>query len=169
MPDARWRICSWETPDEEFPFSVMASNRGGTNGELTIQQAIAQILTAHYDPTFSEYSYGFRTGRSAHDAIKQSTAYIEGGCRFIVEIDLAKFFDTVNHGRLMSRLEKDCADKALLKLIRRYLRTGIMSDGLVEACEEGTPQGSPLSPILSLIVLDELDKFLEKRGLRFRR
>ena len=135
--------------------------------DRVIQQAIAQILTAHYDPTFSEYSYGFRMGRSAHDAIKQSTACLEGGCRFIVEIDLAKFFDTVNHDRLMSRLEKDCADKALLKLIRRYLRTGIMSDGLVEAREEGTPQGSPLSPILSLIVLDELDKFLEKRGLRF--
>ena len=84
-----------------------------------------------------------------------------------MEIDLAKFFDTVNHDRLMSRLEKDCADKALLKLIRRYLRTGIMSDGLAEAREEGTPQGSPLSPILSLIVLDELDKFLEKCGLRF--
>ena len=135
--------------------------------DRVIQQAIAQILTAHYDPTFSECSYGFRTGRSAHDAIKQSTADLEGGCRFIVEIDLAKFFDTVNHDRLMSRLEKDCADKALLKRIRRYLRTGIMSDGLVEAREEGTPQGSPLSPILSLIVLDELDKFLEKRGLRF--
>ena len=135
--------------------------------DRVIQQAIAQILTAHYDPTFSEYSYGFRTGHSAHDAIKQSTACPEGGCRFIVEMDLAKFFDTVNHDRLMSRLEKDCADKALLKLIRRYLRTGIMSDGLVEAREEGTPQGSPLSPILSLIVLDELDKFLEKRGLRF--
>ena len=134
--------------------------------DRVIQQAIAQILTAHYDPTFSEYSYGFRTGHSAHDAIKQSTACPEGGCRFIVEMDLAKFFDTVNHDRLMSRLEKDCADKPLLKLIRRYLRTGIMSDGLVEAREEGTPQGSPLSPILSLIVLDELDKFLEKRGLR---
>ena len=113
-----------------------------------IQQAIAQVLVEHFDPTFSEFSYGFRPGRSAHQAIEQTQRYIAEGCSWIVEMDLAKFFDTVNH-------------------IRRYLRTGILADGLVTPRDEGTPQGSPLSPILSLIVLDELDKYLEKRGLKF--
>lgn len=132
-----------------------------------IQQSIAQVLTAYFDPSFSEFSYGFREGRSAHQAIEQTQRYIAEGNKFIVEMDLAKFFDTVNHDRLMSHLEKHIHDRMLLKLIRRYLRTGIMDDGLVEEREEGTPQGSPLSPILSLIVLDELDKYLEKRGIKF--
>ena len=135
--------------------------------DRVIQQAIAQVLTAHYDPTFSEFSYGFRPGKSAHQAIEQTSRYIAEGRNWIVEMDLAKFFDTVNHDRLMSRLEKDISDKMLLRLIRRYLRTGIMADGLAQPRREGTPQGSPLSPILSLIVLDELDKYLDKRGLKY--
>ena len=132
-----------------------------------IQQAIAQVLVEHFDPTFSEFSYGFRPGRSAHQAIEQTQRYIAEGRSWIVEMDLAKFFDTVNHDRLISVLERNCRDKMLIRLIRRYLRTGILADGLVTPRDEGTPQGSPLSPILSLIVLDELDKYLEKRGLKF--
>lgn len=135
--------------------------------DRVIQQAIAQVLTAHFDRTFSEYSYGFREGRSAHQAIEQTRCYIAEGRSWVVEMDLAKFFDTVNHDRLMTVLERNCRDKMLLRLIRRYLRTGIMDGGLVTVREEGTPQGSPLSPILSLIVLDELDKYLERRGLKF--
>ena len=137
--------------------------------DRVIQQAIAQVLTEHYDPTFSEFSYGFRPGKSAHQAIEQTSRYLAEGRRWIVEMDLAKFFDTVNHDRLMSRLERDIADKMLLRLIRRYLRTGIMADGLAQPRKEGTPQESPLSPILSLIVLDELDKYLDKRGLKYYR
>ena len=140
-----------------------------TAQDRVIQQAIAQVLTAYFDPTFSEFSYGFRPGKNAHQAIEQARRYMADGYKYVVEMDLAKFFDTVNHDRLMSKLEKHIEDKMLLRLIRRYLRTGIMSEGLVQARDEGTPQGSPLSPILSLIVLDELDKFLEKRGLRFTR
>ena len=132
-----------------------------------IQQAIAQVLVEHFDPTFSEFSYGSRPGRSAHQAIEQTQRYIAEGRSWIVEMDLAKFFDTVNHDRLISMLERNCRDKMLIRLIRRYLRTGILADGLVIPRDEGTPQGSPLSPILSLIVLDELDKYLEKRGLKF--
>ncbi len=135
--------------------------------DRVIQQAIAQVLTAHFDRTFSEYSYGFREGRSAHQAIEQTRCYIAEGRSWVVEMDLAKFFDTVSHDRLMAVLERNCRDKMLLRLIRRYLRTGIMDGGLVTVREEGTPQGSPLSPILSLIVLDELDKYLERRGLKF--
>lgn len=135
--------------------------------DRVIQQAIAQVLTEHFDHTFSEFSYGFREGRSALQAVEQTQRYIAEGRSWIVEMDIAKFFDTVNHDRLMAVLERNCRDKMLLRLIRRYLRTGIMADGLVSVREEGTPQGSPLSPILSLIVLDELDKYLERRGLKF--
>lgn len=135
--------------------------------DRVIQQAIAQVLTQHYDPTFSEFSYGFREGRGAQDAIAQTSEYIKEGRNWVVEMDLEKFFDTVNHDRLMSRLERDVEDRMLLRLIRRYLRTGILENGLISARNEGTPQGSPLSPILSLIVLDELDKYLEKRGIAF--
>ena len=135
--------------------------------DRVIQQAIAQVLTMVFDHTFSEFSYGFRPRRSAHQAIEQTRRYIAEGRSWVVEMDLAKFFDTVNHDRLMAALEKRCKDKMLLRLIRRYLRTGIMENGLAEPRTEGTPQGSPLSPILSLIVLDELDKYLECRGLKF--
>jgi len=132
-----------------------------------IQQGIAQVLSRRYDPNFSPSSYGFRPGRNAHEAVKQAQCYINEGNRYIVDIDLEKFFDRVNHDRLMSLLAKEIKDKRLLRLIRKYLETGIMKNGIMEHRSEGTPQGSPLSPILSNIVLDELDKELEKRGHKF--
>ena len=132
-----------------------------------IQQAIAQELDKHYDETFSQTSYGFRRGRSAHDALDKATEYLNEGLKYIVEIDLEKFFDRVNHDRLMSRLSMNIADKGVLRLIRRYLSSGVMENGVITRNMEGTPQGGPLSPILSNIVLDELDKELEKRGLKF--
>jgi RNA-directed DNA polymerase len=132
-----------------------------------IQQAILQVLQWRWDPTFSEFSYGFRPGRSAHQAVAQAQAYIEQGYPIVVDIDLEKFFDQVCHDRLMSRLAERMADKRLLKLIRKYLQAGILEDGLVTPSKAGTPQGSPLSPFLSNVVLDELDKELEARGHRF--
>jgi RNA-directed DNA polymerase len=132
-----------------------------------IQQAILQVLQWRWDPTFSEFSYGFRPGRSAHQAVAQAQAYIEQGYTVVVDIDLEKFFDQVCHDRLMSHLAERIADKRLLKLIRAYLQAGILDDGLVTIPEAGTPQGSPLSPFLSNVVLDELDKELEARGHRF--
>lgn len=132
-----------------------------------LQQAIGQILYLYYDPQFSSSSYGFRRGRNAHEAIEQSCAYVASGKEWVVDIDLEKFFDKVNHDRLLQRLSKGIGDKRLLRLIRRYLQAGIMSDGLVEQRTAGMPQGSPLSPLLSNIVLDELDKELEKRGHSF--
>ena len=132
-----------------------------------IQQAIAQILQLIWDPTFSEFSYGFRPERSAHDAMRRAKTYLLSGHKHIVDMDLAKFFDKVNHDRLLSRLAMKIEDKRVLKLIRRYLTAGVMLNGLVSPTEEGTPQGGPLSPLLSNIVLDELDKELEARGLNF--
>lgn len=132
-----------------------------------IQQAIAQVLTSLYDPTFSNHSYGFRPNRSAHDAVRKAKGYIQEGNRWVIDIDLEKFFDRVNHDRLMGTLAKRIKDKRLLKLIRKYLKSGIMIDGIVTVSEEGTPQGGPLSPLLSNIVLDELDKELEERGHKF--
>ena len=132
-----------------------------------IQQATAQVLQAIWDYTFSESSYGFRPGKSQHMAIRKAQGYIKGGCRWVVDLDLEKFFDHVNHDRLMSRLGTRVHDKRVLKMIGRFLRSGVMIGGLCEATEEGTPQGGPLSPLLSNIVLDELDKELEKRGLQF--
>jgi RNA-directed DNA polymerase len=132
-----------------------------------IQQAITQVLTPLFDPTFSEYSYGFRPNRRGHNAVKKAKQYIEEGYRFVVDIDLEKFFDRVNHDRLMAKLAERINDKTLLKLIRRYLQSGVMINGVVRDNEEGVPQGGPLSPLLSNIYLDELDKELEKRGLRF--
>lgn len=132
-----------------------------------IQQAILQVLQWRWDPTFSEFSYGFRPGRSAHQAVAQAQAYIEQGYTIVVDIDLERFFDQVCHDRLMSRLAERILDKRLLKLIRDYLQAGILEDGLVTIPEAGTPQGSPLSPFLSNVVLDELDKELEARGHRF--
>ncbi|MFD1032256.1 group II intron reverse transcriptase/maturase [Metaplanococcus flavidus] len=132
-----------------------------------IQQAIAQVLSSIYDPTFSDHSYGFRPKRSAHGAVKKAKEFMMEGNRWVVDIDLEKFFDRVNHDKLMGQLTKRIEDKRLLQLIHKYLKTGIMINGVVMNSEEGTPQGGPLSPLLSNIVLDELDKELEKRGHKF--
>ena len=132
-----------------------------------VQQAIAQVLTPIYEPHFSNSSYGFRPKRSAHDALKQASAYVKSGKVFVVDVDLEKYFDSVNHDRLMSRLSKAINDKRVLTLIRRYLTADLLQNGLVEQRQKGTPQGGPLSPLLSNIVLDELDKELEQRGHTF--
>ena len=135
--------------------------------DRVIQQAIYQVLNPLFDGEFSQSSYGFREGRNAHQALKKSGEYIKGGKGIVVDIDLEKFFDRVNHDRLMHRLSQKIGDKVLLQLIRRYLQSGILTGGLISQRTEGTPQGSPLSPLLSNIVLDELDKELEKRGHQF--
>ena len=132
-----------------------------------IQQAIAQVLSPIYERKFSDHSYGFRPNRSAHQALKKGGDYVEQGNYFVVDMDLKTFFDVVNHDRLMYRLSQTISDKTLLGLIRKYLQSGIMVDGIVSQRTEGTPQGSPLSPLLSNIVLDELDKELEGRGHKF--
>lgn len=132
-----------------------------------IQQAIAQELTKIYDPMFSESSYGFRPNKSAKDAILKAQEYINQGNKWVVDIDLEKFFDKVNHDILMERLSKKIKDKRVLKLIRKYLTSGIMINGIKTSNKEGTPQGGPLSPLLSNIMLDEVDKELEERGHKF--
>lgn len=132
-----------------------------------IQQAIYQELIQHYEPYFSQYSYGFRPGRSAHQAIEQAAIYIGEGKEWVVDIDLEKFFDKINHDRLMQRLSKTISDKRMLRLINAYLKAGMMEGGLLEQRTAGTPQGGPLSPLLSNIVLDELDRELERRGHSF--
>ena len=132
-----------------------------------IQQAICQILSPIFDPTFSEHSYGFRPGRSGKQAVLAAKSYQQEGRRFVVDMDLKAFFDEVNHDILMGLLRKQIQDVRLLKIIRRYLTAGIMSNGVVSTPDKGTPQGGPLSPLLSNILLNELDKELEKRGHRF--
>jgi RNA-directed DNA polymerase len=134
-----------------------------------IQQAVMQVLQRKWDPTFSEHSYGFRPGRSAQQAVEAAQQYIAAGYRWVVDLDLEKFFDRVNHDKLMAKIAERVSDKRLLKLIRSFLTAGVMENGLVSAVDEGTPQGGPLSPLLSNIVLDELDRELEQRGLRFAR
>jgi len=132
-----------------------------------IQQALNQVLQPIFEPHFSESSFGFRPGRNAHQALKAARQHVAAGKRWVVDLDLEKFFDRVNHDLLMGKLAKKIDDARVLKLIRRYLQAGMMADGLVSPRSEGTPQGGPLSPLLSNIVLDELDRELERRGLAF--
>jgi RNA-directed DNA polymerase len=134
-----------------------------------IQQAVMQVLQRRWDRTFSEHSYGFRPGRSAHQAVAQAQQYIAQGHGWCVDLDLEKFFDRVNHDKLMDQIAKRVEDKRLLKLIRAFLNAGVMENGLVSPSVEGTPQGGPLSPLLSNLVLDEFDRELGRRGLRFAR
>ena len=132
-----------------------------------IQQAVMQVLQKRWDPTFSQYSYGFRPRRSAHHAVARAQRYITQGYGWVIDLDLEKFFDRVNHDKLMGQIAKRVEDKRLLKLIRAFLNAGVMENGLVSPSVEGTPQGGPLSPLLSNLVLDELDRELECRGHRF--
>ncbi|SYX82762.1 group II intron reverse transcriptase/maturase [Paenibacillus alvei] len=132
-----------------------------------IQQALMQVMTPIIDPSFSPHSYGFRPRKRAHDAVKQAQAYIQEGYRFVVDMDLEKFFDRVNHDILMARVARKVTDKRILKLIRAYLKAGVMVEGMRHETVEGTPQGGPLSPLLANILLDDLDQELTKRGLRY--
>ena len=134
-----------------------------------IQQALLQVLQPMLDPTFSEHSYGFRPGRRAHDAILAAQAYVQSGRRIVVDVDLEKFFDRVNHDILIDRLRQRIDDAGIIRLIRAYLNSGIMSDGVVQERYQGTPQGGPLSPLLANVLLDEVDKVLEKHGHCFAR
>ncbi len=123
-----------------------------------VQQAVLQVLQSRWDSTFSGHSYGFRPGRSAHQAIRQAQQYISEGYRYVVDIDLEKFFDRVNHDILMGRVARRVSDKRMLRLIRAFLNAGVMENGLISSTEEGTPQGGPLSPLLSNLLLDDLDR-----------
>jgi RNA-directed DNA polymerase len=151
---------------------VMIPKSDGTERQLgiptvldrLIQQALLQVLQPQIDPTFSEHSYGFRPKRSAHQAVLKAQEYVQSGRVFVVDVDLEKFFDRVNHDVLMSRLEKRIGDQRVLRLIRRYLQAGILADGMTVDRHEGTPQGGPLSPLLANVLLDEVDRALEKRG-----
>ena len=151
---------------------VMIPKADGTQRELgiptvtdrLIQQALLQVLQPLIDPTFSDHSYGFRPGRRAHDAVLRAQGYLQAGRRIVVDVDLEKFFDRVNHDVLMDRLEKRISGPAVLKLIRRYLQAGVMMSGVVQQRHEGTPQGGPLSPLLANVLLDEVDRELERRG-----
>ena len=132
-----------------------------------VQQAVLQVLQKRWDPTFSDHSHGFRPGRSARQAVREAQQYIAEGYRWVVDLDLEKFFDRVNHDRLLAAVAARVADKRMLKLIRAFLEAGVMEDGLVSPVDEGAPQGGPLSPLLSNLVLDELDQELERRGHHF--
>jgi RNA-directed DNA polymerase len=151
---------------------VMIPKSDGTERQLgiptvldrVIQQALLQVLQPQIDPSFSEHSYGFRPKRSAHQAVLKAQEYVQSGRIFVVDVDLEKFFDRVNHDVLMSRLEKRIGDQRVLRLIRRYLQAGILADGMTVDRHEGTPQGGPLSPLLANILLDEVDQALTKRG-----
>jgi RNA-directed DNA polymerase len=134
-----------------------------------IQQCVLQVLQPIFDPTFSEHSHGFRPGRRAHDAVREAQRYTQDGRRWVVDVDLEKFFDRVNHDVLMGKLENRIGDRRLLRTIRRYLEAGMMADGVVMERHEGTPQGGPLSPLLANVLLDEVDKELERRGHAFAR
>ena len=178
---AHWRELTRALLEENYrPQAVkrqeIPKDNGGTRVlgiptvlDRLIQQALLQVLQPIFDPTFSESSFGFRPGRSAHDAIERARGYIQAGRVVVVDVDLEKFFDRVNHDVLMSRLARRIEDKRVLRLIRRYLEAGMMADGVVIAREEGTPQGGPLSPLLSNVLLDEVDKDLERNGHAFAR
>lgn len=169
----------WEIINEQYEISPVKKveipkPNGGvrtlgipTVKDRLLQQAIHQEMMGYYEPYFSENSYGFRPGRSAHDAVVQAAQYVSEGREWVVDIDLEKFFDKINHDRLMTRLSKGIGDKRLLRLINGFLKAGMLTDGMTEQRTAGTPQGGPLSPLLSNIVLDELDKELEKRGHKF--
>ncbi len=129
-----------------------------------IQQAILQVLQPLFDPTFSDHSFGFRPGRSAHGAVRRAQGYIQECRRIVVDVDLERFFDRVNHDVLMGRLAKRIEDRRVLRLIRRYLESGVMANGVVVERYEGTPQGGPLSPLQANVLLDEVDQELERRG-----
>ena len=172
------RIKQEITKGEYKPQAVLGVEISKTNGgkrllgiptviDRVIQQSIHQVLYPMYDIEFSNYSYGFRIGRNAHQAIAQAQSYINNGYQYIIDFDLKSFFDIVNHDYLMSLLNRKIKDKLLMKLIRRYLHSGIMLGGIIQQRKQGTPQGSPLSPLLSNIILNVLDTELEKRGLRF--
>jgi RNA-directed DNA polymerase len=176
----RWQTIRSELLDDRYApqpvRKVEIPKPGGTGVRMLgiptvidrlIQQAVLQILQPHFDATFSDASFGFRPGRSAHQAIERAREHIAAGSRWVVDMDLEKFFDRVNHDVLMSRLAKRIEDKRILHLIRRYLTAGMMEDGLVSQRTQGTPQGGPLSPLLSNVLLDELDRELERRGHRF--
>jgi RNA-directed DNA polymerase len=132
-----------------------------------VQQALLQVLDRLWDPTFSDSSFGFRPGRSAHQALAQASRYVSEGRRIVVDLDLEKFFDRVNHDILMSRIARRVDDKRVLKIIRRFLEAGLMQQGVCVARDEGTPQGGPLSPLLANLLLDDLDRELERRGHKF--
>ena len=132
-----------------------------------VQQLLLQVLQPMFDPTFSEHSHGFRPGRRAHDAVREAQQYIQDGRRWVVDVDLEKFFDRVNHDVLMGKLHNRIGDQRVLRIIRRFLKAGIMADGVVVERGEGTPQGGPLSPLLANVLLDEVDKELERRGHAF--
>jgi len=156
---------------------VMIPKSDGSQRELgiptvldrLIQQALLQVLQPLIDPTFSDHSHGFRSGRRAHDAVKAARAYVQSGKRVVVDVDLAKFFDRVNHDILIDRLKRRIDDAAVLRLIRAYLNAGIMGGGVVIERQQGTPQGGPLSPLLANVLLDDVDKALEARGYSFAR
>ena len=138
-----------------------------TTRDRLVQQAMLQVLTPVLDPTFSENSFGFRPGRGAHDALKQAQQYVEDGRVVVVDMDLEKFFDRVNHDILMARLARNVKDKRFLRITRAFLNAGLMQNGVCVRRDEGTPQGGPLSPLLANLLLDDLDKELEKRGHAF--
>jgi RNA-directed DNA polymerase len=138
-----------------------------TVGDRFVQQAVMQVRQGKWDGTFSNHSYGFRPGRSAHQAVAQAQQYIAEGYRWVVDLDLEQFFDRVSHDKRMARIADRVSDQRLLKLIRAFLKAGVMEGGLVSPVDEGTPQGGPVSPLLSNLVLDQFDRELERRGLRF--